>query len=78
MSDDLTQQLGDVVAARMDGYEATPANLARAVLASGLVVPTSDVLNLAATLERDSDGRSSFLAIATWLRALTEAVPDAR
>jgi len=51
---------------------------ARAVLASGVVVPTSDVLNLAATLERDSDGRSSFLAIATWLRALTEAVPDAR
>ncbi len=85
--DDLTQQLAEAIAAELDGTSVDgsprwgqPAEqdirAARAVLASGLVVPTSDVLRFADYMERRTPGNTSSASVNTLfadeLRALTQ------
>lgn len=76
--DDLTQQLADAMlssaaAALGSGRSANFTDIARAVLASGLVVPASDVLNLAQQREDMAEVPDSAAEwFAAELRALTE------
>lgn len=85
MRDDLVQQLAEVISdaiAAGAGESHSPVNaVARAVLASGLVVPTSDVHGLAHRLQVRGgcdpvrEASDAWYACAEELRALTERGP---
>lgn len=54
-ANELTDKIATIVARAGIDYRPMCQNIARAVLASGLVVPTSDVLNLAQTWQERGD-----------------------